>query len=419
MEWMENIPKDFLVFFGVSVFSLLVGLEQRRRHVKGHTFGKERTYALVGILGYVLYVIAPQNCIPYMGGGAALTLFLGIFYWKRIEGQKKYGITSIVTILIIYSLTPLLYNKPFWVTACVMTTVILLLETKESLIEFSGKFSDDDFITLAKFFAMGGIVLPLLPRDPISVYLPLSPFKIWLVLVVVSSVSYLSYLLKKFVFPEKGLLITGFLGGLYSSTATTLVLARKSKESEAHVPQVAAAIILATAMMFIRIYALIVIFNAALAQYLVIPFAALTLLTLVLAWLVLKRQTVTSNKLSTDEKNRNPLEFKTALLFAGLFVLFAVITQWVLNAYGAGGLNTLAVIVGVTDIDPFLMSLFTGSYAIGISHVAAATLIAITSNNLIKLVYALSFGVPAMRRSLIVCFGLIVLSSIGMVIFLV
>ena len=419
MEWMGNIPKDFLVFFGVSVFSLVVGLEQRGRHTKGQIFGRERTYALVGILGYVLYVIDPVRGYHYMGGGAALTFFLGIFYWQRMEKQNKYGLTSIVTVLIIYGLTPLLYAKPFWVTACVVTVVILLLEAKEELIALSGKFDDDEFITVAKFLAMSGIILPLLPRGEIATFLPLSPFKIWLVVVVVSSVSYLSYLLKKFIFPDKGLLITGVLGGLYSSTATTVVLARKSKEVGVVNVQVAAAIILATAMMFIRIFALIVIFNPPLAGHLVVSFAVLTVLSLLLAWLVLKHQPSERVEVDAPAETKNPLEFKTALLFGALFMFFAMVTQWVLQVYGAGGLHTLAVIVGVTDIDPFLMSLFTGSYAIGISHIASATLIAISSNNIMKLVYAVTMGDKSLRKPLIGSFLLIVATAMVVIFFLV
>jgi len=264
MSFISNIPDDFINFLLVTVFSLLIGLEQRRHHYdepKDSLFGMDRTYTLIGILGFILYIIAPAKIWLFAMGGMAIVSFLSIFYWKKIERQGKFEITSMITILITYSLTPLLYTKPIWVTILIVTTVLILIEMKEQLKTLGGKFDNNDFITLAKFLIISGIILPLLPHHIINDIIPISPFKFWLVVVVVSALSYLSYLLKKFIFPRNGILITGFLGGLYSSTATTVVLARKSKDPDTALNQVSASVILATGMMFIRIYVLILIFN--------------------------------------------------------------------------------------------------------------------------------------------------------------
>jgi hypothetical protein len=172
-------------------------------------------------------------------------------------------------------------------------------------------------------------------------FIPVSPFKFWLVVVVVSAISYLSYLLKKFIFPNNGMLITGFLGGLYSSTATTVVLARKSKQPETAINQASSSIVLATAMMFIRIYILILIFNQALSRLLTLPFVILTTLTFIISWLILKFEKKGKNAQVTISKIKNPLEFKTALIFAFLFVLFSFITKHVLHSFGVEGLNMI------------------------------------------------------------------------------
>lgn len=419
MEIIKSIPNDFVIFVMVAVFSLLIGLEQRRHHAggagKGELFGTDRTYALIGILGFILYAVSPGNLWLFASGGLVVSFFLAIFYWKRIETHGKFGLTSIITVLITYSLAPLLYTKPVWVTVCVVTAVMVLIEMKEQLVELSGKFDNDDFIILAKFLAISGIVLPLLPHEPISEFIPISPFKFWMVVVVVSAVSYLSYILKKFVFPKDGMLITGFLGGLYSSTATTLVLARKSKEPDTALNQISSAIILATGMMFIRIYVLILIFNLPLAKVLALPFGILTALTLAVSRVVLKLARSGNNDAMDAGQNKNPLEFKTALVFAALFVLFAVITKFVLGSFGARGLDVLALVVGVTDIDPFLMSLFTGSYPIALSAIGKATLIAVSSNNLVKLVYAVVFGDKAIRKPVIAGFAVIIAASVGII----
>lgn len=415
MDYINKIPVDFINFLLITVFSLLIGLEQRRHHSseKQNTlFGLDRTYTFIGILGFVLYNIAPDRIWLFALGGLAITIFLSIFYWQKIENRKMYGITSMVTVLITYSLTPLLYLKPIWLTILVVASLLIFTELKQQFRALSGRFENDEFINLAKFLVISGIILPLLPHELISDFIPISPFKFWLVVVVVTGVSYLSYLLKKFIFPQNGILITGFLGGLYSSTATTVVLARKSKDSEVASNQVSASIIMATGMMFIRIYVLIIIFNQALAEAMALHFIILTLVTFAVAFFILRTKKTGQQSEIKEQSHKNPLEIKTAFLFAGLFVVFAVLTKYVLKSFGIHGLNILSVIVGVTDIDPFLMSLFTGKYQIGLNEIANAALIAISSNNLMKLAYGISLGSKQIKRPLIIAFSIIIAVTI-------
>lgn len=411
MQWFSDIPTDLTNFILVTLFALLIGLEQRRHHwdEKPETlYGTDRTFTFIGILGYILYVLSPNQLIPFLSGGLALVVLLAIFYWKRIDYQNKYGFTSIIVVLITYSLAPLVYKEPLWLSFLIVTTVLILTELKPQFKSFTAKMDEGEFIVLAKFLIISGIVLPLLPHHIISPSLPISSFKIWLAVVVISGISYLSYLLQRFLFPQKGILITGILGGLYSSTATTIVLARKSKTIQGGTHLVVASIVFATAMMFIRIYVLAFIFNEKLASVLLLPFAVLTLLSFAMGWLVMRY----GEKGTTDEfepaNNKNPLEFKTALVFAALFVIFAMITKFVLHTYGTHGLNLLSLVVGVTDIDPFLLSLFTGKFVISLHAMGQASLIAVTSNNLIKLLYALGLGSVSLRKLLILCFAAII-----------
>jgi len=411
MNISENIPVDLVNFIMVAVFSLLIGLEQRRHHFdepKDSIFGMDRTFTMIGILGFISYRISPGDLIPFIAGGIAVTVFLAIYYYKRIENQNKYGLTSIVIVLITYSLAPLVYVAHLWLSILVVTAVLVMTQLKEQFRMLSGKFNDDEFITLAKFLVISGIILPLLPDKQISSFIPVSPFKFWLAVVVVSGISYFSYILKKFVFPKNGILITGILGGMYSSTATSVVLARKSKAPDVAANQIAASVILATGMMFIRIFVIVLIFNVKLAEFLILPFSVLTLVTFATAAVLFwwgKKGKVTEIQHS---KNKNPLEFNTAMLFAFLFVLFSVITKYVLGQFGTKGLDLLALVVGVTDIDPFLVSLFSGKYQVALPDIASATLIAISSNNLMKLGYVVFLGNRLIRVPVIVGFSVII-----------
>ena len=410
-----NIPADLINFLLVVAFSLLIGLEQRRHHFdepKDSLFGMDRTFAMIGILGFILFRISPDNLIPFGLGGVVVSGFLSIYYFKRIESQNKYGLTSIIIVLITYSLTPLIYNTPVWLTILIVTTVLVLTQLKQQLRMLSGKFDDNEFITLAKFLVISGIVLPLLPNTEITEFIPVSPFKFWLAVVVISGISYLSYLLKKFVFPQSGMLITGILGGMYSSTATSVVLARKSRDKNVAVNRMSASIILATGMMFIRIFIIVLIFNPALAKLLVVPFAVLASITFFTAGVIFRVCKKGETTSIQNQKIKNPLEFNTAMLFALLFVLFSVVTKYVLNSYGAQGLDFLALVVGVTDIDPFLVSLFSGKFQVTLPAIANATLIAISSNNLVKLGYVIVLGNRTIRLSVILGFGVIIIASV-------
>ena len=411
-EILHTIPPDIIKFLLVAVFSLLIGLEQRRHYIQAEfetRFGTDRTFTLIGILGFILYIISPATLIPFLGGGAVVALLLAIYYSQKIKAQKGFGMTSIIIALITYCLAPLVYTQPTWLVLLIVVLVLVLTEIKETLFEFSKKFDNNEFITLAKFLVLAGVVLPLLPDKPISDTFNISPYKFWLSIVAVSGISYFSYLLKKFVFPKSGIILTGILGGLYSSTATTIILARKSKETPGGA--VVAAIILATTMMYLRIFLLALFFNMPLALKLLPSFAIFIVVSVLLA-VYFSRSKQATPQLQDDIQpvatHSNPLEFKTALLFAGLFILFAFMTGFVSRNYGSSGINVLSLVVGVTDIDPFILNLFQSKWNMENVFLVSATLNAISSNNLLKMIYGASLCDKSIRKPLIISFSVLI-----------
>ncbi len=418
---MPNIPTDLTNFILVALFSFLIGLEQRTHHANENTefsFGTDRTFTLIGILGFILYIIEPKSLLPFLIGFIALVILLGIYYFKRISNQKDFGLTSIFTALTTYSLSPLVYNEPIWLVLLVAVTILVIVEIKEDLIKFSQKFDRNEFITLAKFIIIAGIILPLMSDKPISKAFNISPYKFWLTIVAVSSISYLSYLLKKFIFPKAGTFLTAILGGLYSSTATTLILARESKKN-ADPNQTAGGIIAATAMMYLRLLILAFIFNLQVARKLTIYFAILILVSIpFILYYFLSKNKSEKNYINIEAK-KNPLEFKTALIFGLLFAFFAVLTHYIVSNYGKIGVNILSLIVGVTDIDPYILSLFQGENAtLTISTIVHATVIAAAANDLIKMIYAISLGNKKIHKKIIIAFSAIIIASIILLIFI-
>jgi uncharacterized membrane protein (DUF4010 family) len=416
-EIKSQMPPDLLKFILVTVFSLLIGLEQRR-HYKNETtetlFGTDRTFTLIGILGFIFYVVSPQNLLPYCVGGVLLGGLLAIYYFQKIKVQQRFGMTSLVTALITYGLAPLVCTQNIALVLLLVVAVLVITEMKESLRRFTTKFDDDEFTSLAKFIVLAGVILPLLPDAPISDVINVSPYKFWLAIVVVSSISYFSYLLRKFVFPDTGILLTGVLGGLYSSTATTVILARKSKE-DIDGNRIIGAMFLALTMMYLRIFLLALFFNSQIATMLLPKFVILIIISAAIAFYftkIRKSAVKKGNEQIATSEHQNPLEFKTALLFGGLFIVFAIVTQFVIKTYGGHGVSVLAFIVGVTDIDPFIINLFQGKMSIGADIITIAVLNAITSNNVLKLIYSLSLSDKSLRKELIVSFGILIAAGV-------
>ena len=262
-DFVSHIPADLIKFLLVTVFSLLIGLEQRRHYSDAEyetLFGTDRTFTLMGILGYILYLLSPVSMVAFLVGGGIVAGFLSIYYFQKTVQKQRFGITSIVIALITYCLAPLIYTQPQWLVLLIVISLLIITEIKNDLMKFSKRFDRDEFVSLAKFLVLTGVILPLLPDEPISAAIAISPYHFWLAIVVVSTISYLSYLLRKFVFPNSGMLLTGFLGGLYSSTATTVILAKKSKNTE-NKGSIPAAIFLAITMMYLRIFAFALLIN--------------------------------------------------------------------------------------------------------------------------------------------------------------
>lgn len=411
-----NIPVELVHFVLVSLFSLIIGLSQRRLHPGAEEqklFGTDRTFTFIGILGYLLLIADPAGKQLYLAGGIAVTAFLLVYYFFKIKEQADYGITTILIALITYGIPLVLHTQPFWLFLLVLVTVLIFTELKTTLETFSKHFDRNEFIILAKFIIMAGLILPILPNEPLFREFSVTPYKVWLAVVVISSVSYISYLLKKFIFKDAGIVLSGILGGLYSSTATTVVLSRKLKGDRQNAPQYYAAIILATAMMYIRVMILVFVFNPALFTFMLWPFAILVLVSITVPGIVLFRNKhIKLNTENTDTSDKNPLEFKAAMLFTIVFITFSVITQLAIQYYGTAGLSVLSFLVGIIDIDPFLINIFQGKSELSMHLIAIASFQAIISNNIAKCAYACFFAGKQHAKALAVLFGTVIVVNV-------
>ncbi len=235
VQWTEYIPQEMINFLLVTLFSLLIGLSLHRLNLNKDSerilFGTDRTFTFIGILGYLLYILEPETYTLYIFGGALLGILLALHYYVKQAQYHLFGVTTIVIALITYALPPIVVTQPSWFYVMVVVLVLLFTEMKHNFAELAQRMKNDEMVTLAKFLAISGIILPILPDENLLPGINLTPYTVWLATVVVSGISYLSYLLKRYVFRESGTLVSGIIGGLYSSTATISVLARKGKQT--------------------------------------------------------------------------------------------------------------------------------------------------------------------------------------------
>jgi uncharacterized membrane protein (DUF4010 family) len=283
----------------------------------------------------------------------------------------------------------LVYLGQLWLAATIIVACLLLLELKTSLESLTAKVASDDLLTIAKFLVLTAVILPLVPNAEFGPF-RLNPFKTWLVVLAVSGVSYASYLLQRAFKGDQGTLLTAILGGAYSSTATTVALAKRAGSTAPHA--CAGGILAASGMMYLRILVLVWIFNRALGLRLAPWFLFLFLAALVGGWAFSRREAAASP--APAQGGRNPLEIKAAAFFALLFLVMVVATQLAAAHLGRGGMYTLAAFMGVADVDPFIMGLTQagGVASTNLTLAALGIVICTSANNVAKAGYAWFFS---------------------------
>lgn len=380
---------------------LLLGLGLREYYLANPPamrVGSTRTVILAAIWGFTLWVLDPAGT-AYVAGLVILGVWLGLFYQVKLahQGQGS-GVLGMLFILLGYSLGALAQITPSWFVVATGISALFVLNSRDKLSYLSEHLASQEVVTLAKFLVLSGVILPLTPQGQISEVLPVSFHQIWLAVVVISSISYVSYLAQAYFWRGKGILLTGAIGGLYSSTAISLVIARQSTQAKTDSRSYAAAIIMATGMMYLRLLLLVGIFDVEVGIILGIPCLFLFLLIMGVAIWTNRTEAEKIGSVSPMETHANPLEFDAAALFAGSFLLITGLTHYLLEAFPSHGLQDMALLSGLTDIDPFVMALVNGHLEKPKEILGAAVLLAAGSNGIMKAIYVAVLGSRTTRR---------------------
>jgi uncharacterized membrane protein (DUF4010 family) len=393
-------PASVALLLGLSFF-LGLAFEDFFAQSTRRRPGGIRTFPMLALAGGVLYLLDPSRFVPFTGGLVVLGAWLIVYYRAYVgaadeQGEPNVGIVVPILNVHAYVLGAVALALPPWIAVTITVAAVLLLTGREQLHALARRVEIKEIITAGQFLVLTGIVLPLLPNQPVTALTPITPRQVWLALVVVCTFSYVSYLAQRYWAAAAGGLWMAALGGLYSSTAATVVLARQARVDPALRRQADAGITLATAIMYLRILAIVAIFNLGLARVLILPLAALSLAGFIFCALQYRWRTV-ADKQSPQTMHfaasANPLELGAAAIFAFLFVAVSLITVVVKSQLGISGIYALAAIVGISDIDPFVLNLAQGGVT-GVENaaLAAAILIAAASNNILKAAYAAGFA---------------------------
>ncbi len=392
-KFLQVLPPEGVKILLTLFLCFLIGLEREERRASGqrYSFGGIRTFPLIGLIGYAMGLLSGEQLLPLITGFAVIGAFLWLSYRHKLESYNEAGVTTEMSGLVTYVVGALVSRDQLWIATTLAVLSILLLELKEFLESLSTRIPATEILTFTKFLLLTFVILPIVPDKDFGPF-GVNPFKAWLIVVAISGVSYGSYLLEKAAKGKGGVRLAALLGGAYSSTFTTFVMARHAREAKT--PHCySGAILLASGVMYFRFLALIAFFNIELMRRLALPFLILGAIGVAGGW-------AWSNLPDGGEKGadagyltKNPLELASAFSLAVVFVAMLVATNFALVHLGRGGIYGLAVLSGLAPVDPFIMGLTqTAGKLTSLGLAAAGVVVAAASNNFAKALVAVALA---------------------------
>lgn len=352
---------------GIAVgLGLLVGLQRQRTDARLAGF---RTFPLVTLLGALCGLLAETHggwVVAGGFGGLALVMLGGELPLLR-GGEERPGVTTEVALLVMFAVGAYLMKGATAVAIASSGMVAVLLHLKPQMHSLAARIGDQDFTAIMQFALISLVILPVLPDQAFGPFLVLNPFRIWLMVVLIVGISLGGYVAYKWVGVRAGAWANGVLGGVISSTATAVSVARRTKDAGARSDVAAFVILVASSVVFVRVGLLIGAtspgFLGAAGGPLAILFAVL-----VLTGVANLRQADPTPAVAPEQGN--PTELKPALLFGVLYAVVQLAVAAANEYFGRRGLYAAAAISGLTDMDAITLSV---THLVGTAEIGPAT----------------------------------------------
>lgn len=380
---------------GVSLaVGLFVGLERQRAIVKKEgddvLLGGVRTFPLIALAGSLCALLTTWMPVAGLVGLVAL---MGVHRVSLTHEQREGGLTTEVAALVTFLLgalactdVDLFADKKdrLLLVAALGVVVTLLLSIKPRLHEMVRKVSDEDIFATAQILVVALVVLPLLPTESFGPFDAIQPRQIGKMILLVGGVSFVGYAASRLMGAGRGLVVTGLIGGLVSSTAVTFSMSRRAKEDERVRPAAAVAVVAASSVMLVRVLVAVAVVHAPLLPRLIIPTGAMAIVGgALLVPLLMKARA--GEKATADIELKNPFELKSAVIFGLLFAFVIFISKAARATLGDTALYLAALVAGTTDVDAITLS--TAALAgegLALNIAATTILIACFANTVVK-----------------------------------
>ncbi len=404
-------------FAAALLIGALIGLEREfvQQRSGEQEFGGIRTFALMSLLGAVAAFLTDQY-----GPLIFVVVYLGLILllWASLLASSMRGVEEGITTEVTALLVPLfgammIWNQPA-VAAALGVITALILALKPRLHGAARRMSAEDLRATLEFSIITAVVLPLLPNEGFGPYGVLNPFQIWLLVVFISGIGFLGYVLMKYLGPERGIGITGILGGLVSSTATTLSFAGRSKTNAGLSTVLAQGILLASCVMFPRVLVEVAVVNPALVRQVVVPLVMMLIAGLIAVYILRRRGRAEEKVDHGGVELSNPLRLKTAITFGLVFAVVLVVVEAANEYFGSAGVYIASILAGITDVDSITLSVSNLSMKglLDTRVAAIAIILATIMNTIAKAVMAMVLGTPRLRRLVSRAFGFVVLAGL-------
>lgn len=415
---MENIL--FREVAVAIVLGMLVGLEREMffwNKPEGKSLGT-RTFAIISLVGFLAAKLNHLNAFIIPVTFAVIGLFLLGSYaatvWGTSNGEhQSRGMTTEFAAVASYFMG--FSIVAFSISQAIFMTVLLIavLSLKEKIRSVRSQVGERDVKATVLFMLMTFVILPVLPKYPLDPYGILNPHRLWLLVVLISGISFLGYIAVRILGTSRGMLLTGFFGGLVSSTAVTIAMSKRSKEIAGIDGNLASAIILASSTMFARVVLIAAFIYPPLVADLVAPYVAATLAGYGYIYMQYKK-TNGSGTPSDAFALTNPLEFMSALKIGLLIGIVFGIMHVVQKYAGTSGIYLASMLSGLTDVDAIVVSLGQmGSDGKVLTLTATIGIILATcANTVSKFAIALYSGTRSLAKQVLVGFTISMLAML-------
>jgi len=409
------MPFDLYIRLGIALgLGLLIGLQRER--VEKHP-GGIRTFALIALFGAISALLGEAYgewvlAATFLGltGLIAVSNYLAL---KKNPGHGT-GLTTEIAALLTFGISAYLMHGDKSVAVVCAGVIALLLHYKHPLHNFVGRMSKSELHAIMQFVLISLVILPILPNEAYDPFEVLNPFKIWLMVVLIVGIGLFGYIAFKMFSGKAGTLLGGILGGVVSSTATTINSARDTKGAPNHATAAALTIMIATAISYLRV--LFEVFAVANDSFIEVlkPFSVLIGVFLLLTFGLYRLRSV---DLVTLKEPENPARLKTALVFGFFYAVILLAVAATREFFGESGLYYVAALSGFTKIDAITLSTahMLNREQIDVSLGWRLIMTAALTNTVFKCAIVAALGAPALLKRFAILCSIAIISGIALI----